>query len=109
MELDFKNCTGNREFLYRISGNSAEKEYSTRQCPDGIQLDIGHSKCKQSKYNSAYSIGFVVYTCLRNVMENAMLCAMVNNLSATVDARWRCMAWRTVKCGNLAATRIEIV
>ncbi|GMN49185.1 hypothetical protein TIFTF001_018361 [Ficus carica] len=33
----------------------------------------------------------------------------VNNLSVTVDARWRCMAWRTVKCGNLAATRIEIV
>ncbi|GMN20946.1 hypothetical protein TIFTF001_043206 [Ficus carica] len=64
MELDFKNCTGNREFLYRISGNSAEKEYSTRQCPDGIQLDIGHSKRKQGKYNSAYSIGFVVYTCL---------------------------------------------
>ncbi|GMN67431.1 hypothetical protein TIFTF001_036491 [Ficus carica] len=37
---------------------------STQQCPDGIQLDIGHSQPKQGKYNSAYSIGFVVYTCL---------------------------------------------
>ncbi|GMN54843.1 hypothetical protein TIFTF001_023960 [Ficus carica] len=37
---------------------------STPQCPDGIQLGIGHSQPKQGKYNSAYSIGFVVYTCL---------------------------------------------
>ena len=25
MELDFKKCTGNREFLYRISKNSTER------------------------------------------------------------------------------------
>ncbi|GMN47119.1 hypothetical protein TIFTF001_016297 [Ficus carica] len=57
-----------------------------------LKLNLGHSKRKQGKYNSAYSIGFVVYTCLRNVMENAMLCAMVSSLPATVDARWRGVA-----------------
>ncbi|GMN55367.1 hypothetical protein TIFTF001_024485 [Ficus carica] len=41
-----------------------ELEYSTQQCPDEHKLDIGHSERKQGKYNSAYSIGFVVYTCL---------------------------------------------
>ncbi|GMN34560.1 hypothetical protein TIFTF001_004775 [Ficus carica] len=67
-----------------------------------LKLDLGHSKRKQGKYNSAYSIGFVVYTCLRNVMENAMLCAMVSSLPATVDARWRGVAWQTVKCGKIS-------
>ena len=31
MKLDFKNCTGNREFLYRISVNSAEKGNSAHK------------------------------------------------------------------------------
>ncbi|GMN67430.1 hypothetical protein TIFTF001_036490 [Ficus carica] len=53
----------------------------------GFQLGIGHSQPKQGKYNSAYSIGFVVYTCLRNAMRNAM----VSSLTATLDTRWR--AW----------------
>ncbi|GMN22022.1 hypothetical protein TIFTF001_040159 [Ficus carica] len=60
---------------------------STQQCPDGIQLSIGHSQPKQGKYNSAYSIGFVVYTCLRNATRYAM----VSSLAATHDTRWR--AW----------------
>ncbi|GMN65381.1 hypothetical protein TIFTF001_034445 [Ficus carica] len=69
-------------------------EFSTQQCPDGIQLGIGHSQPKQGKYNSAYSIGFVVYTCL-NIRYECMLCrdAMidVSSLAATLDTRWR--AW----------------
>ncbi|GMN32256.1 hypothetical protein TIFTF001_041702 [Ficus carica] len=64
---------------------------STQQCPNGIQLDIGHSQNKQSKYNSAYSIDFVVYTCPRNATKNAMLYAVVSSLAATLDTRWR--AW----------------
>ncbi|GMN29480.1 hypothetical protein TIFTF001_050606 [Ficus carica] len=74
-----------------------------------LKLDLGHNKRKQGKNNSAYSIGFVVYTCLshmlyilRNIMENAMLCAMVSSMPATVDARWRGVAWQTVKCGKLS-------
>ncbi|GMN65674.1 hypothetical protein TIFTF001_034748 [Ficus carica] len=35
--------------------------------------------------------------------------ARVNNLSATVDARWKGEAWRTVKCGDQAATRFELL
>ncbi|GMN33336.1 hypothetical protein TIFTF001_044784 [Ficus carica] len=62
-------------------------QFSTQQCPNGIQLGIGHSQPKQGKYNSAYNIGFVVYTCLRNAMRNAM----VSSLAATLDTRWR--AW----------------
>ncbi|GMN59058.1 hypothetical protein TIFTF001_028151 [Ficus carica] len=64
---------------------------STQQCPNGIQLDIGHSQNKQGKYNSAYSIDFVVYTCPRNATKNAMLYAVVSSLAATLDTRWR--AW----------------
>ncbi|GMN71595.1 hypothetical protein TIFTF001_051856, partial [Ficus carica] len=106
------------------------QKHSTQQCPGGIKLDIGHSKHKQGKYNSAYCIGFVVYTCLRNVMKdamkyeryvicyvmpcaikglNAMMCHKVNNLLATADARWKGEAWRTVKCGDQAATRFELL
>ncbi|GMN69958.1 hypothetical protein TIFTF001_039004 [Ficus carica] len=62
-------------------------EYNIRQCPDGGQLDFGHSIHEQGKYNSAYGIGFVVYTCLKNAMNNAM----VSSLAATRDTRWR--AW----------------
>ncbi|GMN56778.1 hypothetical protein TIFTF001_025896 [Ficus carica] len=110
---------GNRKIMDRISGNNTEKEYSTQQCPGGIKLDIGHSEHKQGKYNSAYSIGFVVYTCLR---LNAMICYkvcyvmcydmlgyVVNNLLGTDDARWKGEAWRTVKCGDQAATRFEFL
>ncbi|GMN72419.1 hypothetical protein TIFTF001_053554 [Ficus carica] len=90
---------------------------STQQCPDGIQLGIGHSQPKQGKYNSAYSIGFVLYTCL-NICYECMLCRnamidvgldyglswkwtgrpnhfivarLVSSLAATLDTRWR--AW----------------
>ncbi|GMN56033.1 hypothetical protein TIFTF001_025149 [Ficus carica] len=82
-------------------------KYSMQQCPGRIKLDIGHHEHKQGKYNSAYSIGFVVYTCLRlnamicykvcNVMCYNMLGYVVNNLLATDDARWKGEAWRTVK------------
>ncbi|GMN54536.1 hypothetical protein TIFTF001_023659 [Ficus carica] len=134
MELDFKNCTGNRKILYRISGNNTAKEYSTQQCPGRIKLDIGHREHKQGKYNSAYSIGFVVYTCLTcspinknkikyetmQVMMASELArvlptraksgwTMVNNLLATDDARWKGEAWRTVKCGDQAATHFEFL
>ncbi|GMN31453.1 hypothetical protein TIFTF001_044580 [Ficus carica] len=34
---------------------------------------------------------------------------MVNNLLATDDARWKGKAWRTVKCGDQAATRFEFL
>ncbi|GMN63596.1 hypothetical protein TIFTF001_032673 [Ficus carica] len=60
---------------------------STRRCPDELKLDSGHSNHYQGKCNSAYSIGFVVYTCLKNAMNNAM----VSSLAATRDTRWR--AW----------------
>ncbi|GMN74722.1 hypothetical protein TIFTF001_054434 [Ficus carica] len=46
---------------------------SMQQCPDGIQLGIGHSQPKQGKYNSAYSIVFVVYTCLNITTKNCGL------------------------------------
>ncbi|GMN64922.1 hypothetical protein TIFTF001_033992 [Ficus carica] len=93
MELDFKNCTGNRKILYRISGNNTEKEYSTQQCPGRIKLDIGHREHKQGAIKGL----------------NAMICYKVNNLLATDDARWKGEAWRTVKCGDQAATRFEFL
>ncbi|GMN70565.1 hypothetical protein TIFTF001_039607 [Ficus carica] len=52
---------------------TAISEYRTRQCPDEIKRDIGHSKREQGKYNSAYSIGFVVYTCLVVVLAERKL------------------------------------
>ncbi|GMN64279.1 hypothetical protein TIFTF001_033362 [Ficus carica] len=45
----------------------ARPEYNIRQCPDESQLNFGHNIHEQGKYNSAYSIGFVVYTCLRQL------------------------------------------
>ncbi|GMN22029.1 hypothetical protein TIFTF001_043439, partial [Ficus carica] len=74
-------------------------EYSTRRCPDELKLDSGHNNHYQGKYNSAYNIGFVVYTCLRfgnvmkNVMklENAIDTCYVSSLATTRDTRWR--AW----------------
>ena len=35
MELDFKNYTANREFMYRISGNNAEKGNSAHTLING--------------------------------------------------------------------------
>ncbi|GMN75172.1 hypothetical protein TIFTF001_056488 [Ficus carica] len=38
-----------------------------------------------------------------------MVARPVNNLLATADARWKGEAWRTVKCGDQAATRFELL
>ncbi|GMN47080.1 hypothetical protein TIFTF001_016257 [Ficus carica] len=112
-------CTARIDSTRDLNVLKAELEYSTQQCPGRIKLDIGHREHKQGKYNSAYNIGFVVYTCLR---LNAMICYkvcyvmcynmlgyVVNNLLATDDARWKGEAWRTVKCGDQAATRFEFL
>ncbi|GMN53265.1 hypothetical protein TIFTF001_022397 [Ficus carica] len=45
----------------------ARPEYNIRQCPDEGQLNFEHNIHEQGKYNSACSIGFVVYTCLRQL------------------------------------------
>ncbi|GMN71573.1 hypothetical protein TIFTF001_054119, partial [Ficus carica] len=50
----------------------ARPEYNIRQCPDEGQLNFGHNIHEQGKYNSAYSIGFVVYTCLSMKLLSVM-------------------------------------
>ncbi|GMN21848.1 hypothetical protein TIFTF001_045564 [Ficus carica] len=92
-------CTARIDSTGDLNVLKTKLEYSTQQCPGELKLDSGHSERKQGKYNSAYSIGFVVYTCLRNVTKNAMI---VSSLPVTVDARWRGVAWQTVKCGKIS-------
>ncbi|GMN59097.1 hypothetical protein TIFTF001_028190 [Ficus carica] len=50
-----------------VTRTPARPEYNIRQCPDEGQLNFGHNIHEQGKYNSACSIGFVVYTCLRQL------------------------------------------
>ncbi|GMN70283.1 hypothetical protein TIFTF001_039329 [Ficus carica] len=94
--------------------------------PSLEQHNIGHSR--RGKYNSAYSIGFVVNTYPSLMLCGCyMLCAMlcyevgldyglswkwtgrpnhsivvrpVSNLPAISNTRWRSVAGRAVKCGN---------
>ncbi|GMN59118.1 hypothetical protein TIFTF001_028221 [Ficus carica] len=78
-----------------------------------LKLNLGHSKRKQGKYNSAYSISFVVYTCLIGLdyglswkwtgrPNHSIVARPVSSLPTTVDARWRGVAWQTVKCGKIS-------
>ncbi|GMN68499.1 hypothetical protein TIFTF001_037559 [Ficus carica] len=41
--------------------------------------------------------------------HHSIVARPVSNLPATVDARWRGVAWQTVKCGDQAAMRFDIL
>ncbi|GMN58762.1 hypothetical protein TIFTF001_027861 [Ficus carica] len=104
-------CTARIDSTRDLNVLKVELKFSTQQCPDGIQLDIGHS---QPKVQLRLQHRLVVYTCLRNATKNVMLYVVVgldyglswkwtgrpnqfivarpvSSLAATVDTRWR--AW----------------